>query len=94
MDSGACLALDAWLVAVSLIGIATVVVDKANARAGRDRVRERSLFVLGLIGSFGALVAMLVVRHKTAKPRFMLPFLGCILVALGWVVALRLQLGC
>lgn len=94
MDTGACLALDAWLVAVSLAGAAVVVADKARARAGRRRVRERTLFLFGLLGSAGALLAMLVVRHKTAKPRFLLPFLGCLLVAVGWVVALRLRLAC
>ena len=94
MDSGACLALDVWLVAASVAGFAVVVADKGAAQAGRRRVRERTLHVLGLVGAFGALAAMLAVRHKTRKPRFMLPFLAVNLVALGWVVALRLQLGC
>lgn len=94
MDTGACLALDVWLVVASLVGAVVVVADKARARAGHRRVRERTLFLLGLLGSAGALLAMLLVRHKTAKPRFLLPFLGCLLVAVGWVVALRLRLAC
>lgn len=94
MDGGACLALDAWLAAASVVGILVVVADKGAAQAGRRRIRERSLFILALLGAFGALLAMLVVRHKTAKPRFLLPFIGCLLVAVGWVVALRIRLGC
>lgn len=94
METGACLVLDAWLVAASVIGFFVVVADKGAARAGRRRVRERTLFVLGLLGAFLALLAMVIVRHKTSKPRFLLPFIGCLLVAVGWVVALRLQLGC
>ncbi len=94
MDGVACLALGVWLAAASVVGFAVVVADKGAAQAGRRRVRERSLHILGLMGAFGALLAMLLVRHKTSKPRFLLPFLGANLVALGWVAALRIQLAC
>ena len=41
-------------------------VDKAKARRGAWRVPEKTLFLLPLLGgSVGALMGMLVFRHKT-----------------------------
>ena len=41
-------------------------VDKAKARRGAWRVSEKTLFLLPLLGgSVGALLGMLVFRHKT-----------------------------
>ena len=41
-------------------------VDKAKARRGAWRVPEKTLFLLPLLGgSVGALLGMLVFRHKT-----------------------------
>jgi uncharacterized membrane protein YsdA (DUF1294 family) len=50
-------------------------VDKAAARAGRDRIPESMLLSLGFIGGWpGGLVAQQVFRHKTAKRLFQLRF--------------------
>lgn len=50
-------------------------VDKAAARAGRDRISESTLLSLGFVGGWpGAIVAQQVFRHKTAKRSFRLRF--------------------
>lgn len=50
---------------------AVYAVDKSAARAGRWRVPERTLLLIGLAGGWpGAVVAQQVLRHKTCKPGF------------------------
>ena len=56
-----------WYLAAVNLGTFTVYgVDKAKARRGAWRVPEKTLFLLPLLGgSVGALLGMLVFRHKT-----------------------------
>ena len=50
-------------------------IDKAAARAGRDRIPESMLLWPGFIGGWpGAIVAQQLFRHKTAKLAFRLRF--------------------
>lgn len=59
----------------SLLCFAFYAVDKAAARAGRDRIPESMLLSLGLVGGWpGAIVAQQAFRHKTSKPAFRLRF--------------------
>lgn len=47
--------------------------DKLQAKRGRFRVSEKTLFILSIIGgSVGAYTAMRLVRHKTRHKRFMI----------------------
>ena len=55
-----------YLAAVNHVTITEYGVDKAKARRGAWRVPEKTLFLLPLLGgSVGALLGMLVFRHKT-----------------------------
>lgn len=55
-----------YLAAVNLVTFTVYGVDKAKARRGAWRVPEKTLFLLPLLGgSVGALMGMLVFRHKT-----------------------------
>lgn len=55
-----------YLAAVNLVTFTVYGVDKAKARRGACRVPEKTLFLLPLLGgSVGALLGMLVFRHKT-----------------------------
>lgn len=75
------LALLAWVAALSLAALALCVADKARARRGARRVRERTLLGLALVGgSPGLLLGMVVARHKTRKAGFLAP-LALILLA-------------
>ena len=59
----------------SALCFALYAVDKAAARAGRDRISESMLLSLGFIGGWpGAIVAQQVFRHKTVKRLFRLRF--------------------
>ena len=47
--------------------------DKRRAVKGRRRIRERTLFILAFLGgSVGLYAAMLLFRHKTKHPSFMI----------------------
>ena len=67
---------------------ALYAVDKAAARAGRDRISESMLLSLGLVGGWpGAIVAQQLFRHKTAKRSFRLRFwvsVGANAAAFAW----------
>ena len=50
-------------------------IDKAAARAGRDRIPESMLLSLGFVGGWpGAVLAQQWFRHKTAKTSFRIRF--------------------
>jgi len=84
----------AWLAAISIITFLVFAYDKLMARLGRGRVPEALLFGLAAVGgSLGALAAMTLLRHKTAKRSFRRVFWTIVvlqLVALGLYVGLRL----
>jgi uncharacterized membrane protein YsdA (DUF1294 family) len=59
----------------SALCFALYAVDKAAARAGRDRISESMLLSLGFVGGWpGAIVAQQLFRHKTVKRGFRLRF--------------------
>jgi uncharacterized membrane protein YsdA (DUF1294 family) len=76
--SGWLFALDAWiawLVAINLVTLLTYGYDKAIAGSGMMRVPETVLLELGFLGGTpGALAAMQLFRHKTAKRAFQQKF--------------------
>ena len=72
----ACFAIAGWVLAASLVSGVLTVLDKGRARAGRRRVRERMLLGWSFVGGWpGMALAMVLVRHKTRKAAFLLPFL-------------------
>lgn len=73
-----------WLAAASLVGLAAAIVDKRRARSGQGRVPEAAFHALALLGGWpGGLMGFAVVRHKTRKVRFLIPFILCALVNMG-----------
>lgn len=77
--------------ALSVAAFALCVLDKARARGGRRRIRERTLLGLALAGgSPGLLLGMLVARHKTRKASFLAP-LGLVLLAQAALLWLALR---
>lgn len=85
------LLLAAVYAVMSLTTFAAMAWDKAAARAGRRRIRERTLHAMCACGGWpGALVAMRAVRHKTRDPTFLPTFRVIVaahivlLLAAGW----------
>ncbi|GAA5078133.1 DUF1294 domain-containing protein [Lysobacter panacisoli] len=66
--------MPAWLAWWLALNVATALLygyDKAISGGPRRRIPERTLLAFALLGgSPGALLAMRVFRHKTAKPSF------------------------
>lgn len=75
--------------AASALCLAVYAIDKAAARAGRWRVAESTLIVLGLAGGWpGAIVAQQVLRHKSNKASFRAAFWGSVLLNVAGFITL------
>ena len=66
--------------------------DKSSARNNRWRTPENTLHVFGLLGGWpGALVAQKMLRHKSNKQSFQIPFWGTVALTCGGLVWLFLN---
>lgn len=75
--------------AVSLICFVAYALDKSAATAGRRRVAERTLLLLGMAGGWpGAVLAQQWLRHKTRKSSFQAAFWGSVAINVTCFVAL------
>lgn len=78
----------AWLIAVSLLALLLYGYDKAIAGGTHRRVPEATLLGVALLGgSPGAFVAMVLFRHKTSKPAFLVPFALIVVLQVGLIAA-------
>lgn len=80
-----------WLVAVNIAAFAAFGVDKSRARRDKWRVRERTLFVLAILGgSLGAILGMRLFHHKTRHWyfRFGLPLILALQLAAAALIYL------
>lgn len=60
-----------YLLVINFITWAAYGLDKRRAKGGKWRIPERTLLILTVVGgSVGALVGMLLFRHKTKKAKF------------------------
>jgi len=63
--------LTGYLIIINIVGFFVCSADKRAAIKHKRRVRERTLFVLALLGgALGVWLAMLIFHHKTRKLRF------------------------
>ncbi|WP_438349212.1 DUF1294 domain-containing protein [Paenibacillus sp. FA6] len=64
-------ALWIWFIFINMVGYLVMSEDKKRAQRRRDRVPERTLFLLAAIGgSLGVIIAMYRKRHKTKHASF------------------------
>ena len=74
---------------MNLAAFAAMASDKGRAVRGARRIPERTLLLLAAVGgSLGALLGMLLFRHKTRHPRFYLglPILFAAQIALAYLL--------
>ena len=75
-----------WLILINLIAFAPYGIDKLKAIRHEYRISEAALLTLAFVGgSAGALLGMLVFRHKIRKPKFVIlvPLFLILHLALG-----------
>ena len=67
--------------ALSIVCLLAYAIDKSAAVAGRWRLSEQSLLLLGLAGGWpGALIAQQLFRHKSSKASFRNAFWGTVVI--------------
>lgn len=78
-----------WLVLTNTLAFLLFAWDKLKASgSGRDRISEFKLVLIGAIGGWiGGLLAMLLLRHKTAKTSFQLKYGVAFVVWAGLISA-------
>ena len=81
----------AFYALMSVLAYIAYAVDKKAAIKRRQRVSEKSLHLLGLLGGWpGALLAQQQLRHKTQKTAFQVTFwltATLNLVCVGWLMS-------
>ncbi|MBI2077734.1 MAG: DUF1294 domain-containing protein [Euryarchaeota archaeon] len=76
---------------VNVAAFAACLVDKRRAQEGADRIRERTLLLLALVGGAAGLgVGMIVAHHKTQKAGFLGKFLAICALHVAIAAALLL----
>ncbi len=75
--------------AASVLCFIAYAIDKSAAVAGRRRISENTLLLLGLVGGWpGAIVAQQLLRHKSVKAEFRSAFWASVLVNVILFIAL------
>ncbi len=76
-----------WLILISLISIIVTAADKVKAKRVSRRVPEATLMLLSVLGgSLAMLITMIIIRHKTKHPKFM--------VGIPVIIVLQIVAGC
>ena len=81
--------IERWVMLPGIAGIAAMGVDKLLAVMGWDRISERTLHIIALLGGFwGIIFGAFLFHHKTSKPEFWPPvlFAAALWIALFFAV--------
>ena len=82
-----------YLIIISIIAVIVTIHDKHAAIKGNRRVKENTLLLISALGGAPAMyLTMLLIRHKTQKPKFMLG-IPLILIAELAIIFLVLHYG-
>jgi len=64
-----------YFVAINIIGLLAMFIDKKKAERGSWRIPEKTLFIFTLLGGgIGTISGMYLFRHKTKKLKFTVGF--------------------
>ncbi len=70
-----------YLLAISLFSVTICCYDKMAAKRGKQRISEKTLFAVSLLGGAAAMyITMCIIRHKTKHNKFMIGLPVVILV--------------
>ena len=82
-----------YLIIINLIAVIITIHDKRAAVKGTWRVKENTLLLISALGGSPAMyLTMLLIRHKTRKPKFMVG-IPLILIAELIIIFLVLHYG-
>ena len=82
-----------YFLTINLIGVIVNIADKRKAQKNRWRIKESTLWLIGLLGgAAGSYVIMKIIRHKTKHTGFMIgmPVLAVLQIAALIVAILKL----
>ena len=78
-----------YLILINIIAFLAMYIDKREAKKGKRRIPEKTLFILvGLGGGIGGILAMYLFRHKTKKTRFVIGFPAILIFEVLVVIAI------
>ena len=64
-----------YFVIINILGFLIMYIDKQEAKKGKWRIPEKTLFIItGLGGGIGTIAGMYIFRHKTQKVAFVIGF--------------------
>lgn len=76
-----------YLLAINLISLLAMYIDKKKAKRGSWRTKESTLFTLVLLGGgIGGIAGMYLFRHKTKKPGFVIGFPAILIIEIICVI--------
>lgn len=81
-----------YILIITVVSVVVTIHDKAAAKRHARRVPERTLLLLASLGgSVGMFFTMLIIRHKTRHPKFMvgIPVIFLLQTALVMLFLLR-----
>ncbi|MCL2378553.1 MAG: DUF1294 domain-containing protein [Defluviitaleaceae bacterium] len=84
----------AAIVLWNIVVFAMYAIDKSKARNKKMRIKEATLIACAfLMGGFGAMLGMSVLRHKTQKPKFKILVPIAVVVNIAVIVAVLFLTG-
>mgnify|MGYP005763969911 CR=1 FL=1 len=80
-----------YLIAINLITLLAMYIDKQKAKKSKRRISEKTLFTLVFLGGgIGGIAGMYIFRHKTKKTRFIIGFPAIVIFQTLVVIAICL----
>ena len=80
-----------YLLAINLITLLAMYIDKQKAKKSKRRISEKTLFTLVFLGGgIGGIAGMYIFRHKTKKTRFIIGFPAIVIFQILVVIAICL----